>query len=320
MDLTSAHRGDGPSDPDLPGSSGTPYARPRQLDLLRARGIRLDKRLGQHFLADPGVPDRIARAVAALQPERVVELACGAGALSFALLEHDWPVHALELDQRMIDLMREETADPHFGGRFSVEHADLADTDFGRFLDGRRVVFAGNLPYQITSPVLFGLLPVLRSTEVAGAVVMVQAEVAQRLIAAPGGRTYGVLSVLLRAEIEIRRLFNVKPSCFLPPPEVDSTVVQLTRRAMPVELGPEGRALVKMLFRERRKQIGGLLRRALDLPESSVEALLGAVGLQRARRPESLTPEDFARLARALSAVRPDWAALLGTPADETDR
>lgn len=315
-----AHRSGRTPAPEGGGGGGPRSLRPRQADLLRAHGIRLDKRLGQHFLADPGVPDRIARAVAALQPERVVELASGAGALSFALLEHGWPVHALELDERMIELMRDETADPRLGGRFTVERADLASTDFTRLLDGRRVVFAGNLPYQITSPVLFGLLPVLRSTEVAGALVMVQAEVAQRLAARPDGRTYGVLSVLLGAELDIRKLFNVKPSCFMPPPEVDSAVVQLTRRAVPVELGRDGRALVKRLFRERRKQIGGLLRRTLELPEELVGAVLDPLDLDGSRRPESLTPEDFARLARELSRVRPHWATLLDPPTDEVAR
>lgn len=296
----------------------TGSARPRQADLLRQHGIHLDKRLGQHFLADPGVPDRIARAVAALHPDRVVELACGAGALSFALLEHGWQVHALELDERMIELMRVETDVPRYGGRFTVERADLATTDFTRLIGNGRVVFAGNLPYQITSPVLFGLLPALRSTEVAGAVVMVQAEVAQRMAAPPGGRTYGVLSVLLGAQLRMRRLFQVKPGCFLPPPEVDSAVVELTRRDDPVDLGPRGTALVKRLFQERRKQIGGLLRRVCDLPETAVDDILSGLGLDRAGRPEGLAPEDFARLARALDDAHPEWAGKFAIAAEDT--
>jgi 16S rRNA (adenine1518-N6/adenine1519-N6)-dimethyltransferase len=273
-------------------------SRPRQAELLRKYGLRLDKRLGQHFLADPSVPRRIVNVVDGFEPERVVELASGAGALSFALLERGWPVHALEIDPRMIELMRAEAA----AMEFTVEECDLAATDFTRYLDGRRVVFAGNLPYQVTSSVLFNLLPALRDPTVAGAVVMIQNEVAQRMVAGPGSRTYGILSVLLQAELELRREFVVKPGCFVPPPEVDSAVVSLRRRSEPVELGDDGTALVKDLFRERRKQIGGLLRRHRALSVAQVAELGTDLELDPTSRPEQLSVADFHRIAAWLRA------------------
>ena len=274
-------------------SEGSGPSRPRQAELLRKWGLRLDKKLGQHFLADPSVPRRIVDVVAGFEPERVVELASGAGALSFALLEHGWPVHALELDPRMIKLMTVEAA----AMEFTVEECDLAAADFTRYLDGRRVVFAGNLPYQITSSILINLLPALRDPAAAGAVVMVQNEVAQRLVAGPGSRTYGILSVLLQAELELRREFVVKPGCFLPPPEVDSAVISLRRRSDPVELGDDGTALVKDLFRERRKQIGGLLRRHRALSVAQVAELEADLEIDPASRPEHLSVADFHRIA-----------------------
>lgn len=264
--------------------------RPSQAELLRKHGIRLEKRLGQHFLSDRRVIERIADAVFALQPQRVIELASGAGALTFALLERGIPVHALELDSRMIDLLKAETA----GLPLVVEAADLAREDFCRHADGEALVFAGNLPYQITSLVLFGLLPALAAPGVRGAILMMQDEVATRCAAGPGGKEYGVLSVLLQARARIRRLFQVKPGCFLPPPKVDSAVIELRPREKPVELGEMGISLVKRLFQERRKQVGGVLKR---LYPGRAEAWLEAAGIDPKARPEQLGLDDFRRLA-----------------------
>ena len=273
-------------------------SRPSQAALLRRHGIRLDKALGQHFLTDARVVGRTVDAVADLAPDRVVEMASGAGALTFALLDRGWPVTALELDPRMIELLRAETA----GRALEIRPTDLARADFRALLDelDGRVVFAGNLPYQVTSPILFGLLPALRDPRAAGAVVMVQAEVAQRMAAAPGGRTYGVLSVLLQAAVAVERVVRVRPGCFLPPPEVESAVVCLVRREDAVDLQDDGRALVKELFAQRRKQIGGLLRRGRELDEATVDRVLAAAGLEGAQRAETLAVDDFVRLRDAL--------------------
>jgi 16S rRNA (adenine1518-N6/adenine1519-N6)-dimethyltransferase len=165
---------------------------------------------------------------------------------------------------------------------------------------GAPLVFAGNLPYQVTSPVLFALLPALRRPGVCGAILMIQAEVADRLVASPGTKAYGVLSILTTAEVEVRRLFTVKPGCFLPPPAVDSAVVELRPRAVPCVLEESTRRLIRDLFQQRRKQIGGLLRRRDGLDDEELEGLAKAVGLDLRQRAESLTLDDFLRLDRGL--------------------
>jgi 16S rRNA (adenine1518-N6/adenine1519-N6)-dimethyltransferase len=268
---------------------------PSQAELLRKYGLKLNKRLGQHFLTDRRVLERIADAVQELAPQRVVELGPGAGALTFVLLARGIAVHALELDSRMIGLLTAESV----GLPLVVEHADLAQEDYVRHADGSALVFAGNLPYQVTSPVLFGLLPALGCPGVRGAVLMMQSEVATRCAAQPGGRDYGVLSVLLQARLSIQRLFLVRPGAFLPPPRVDSAVVRLTRRSDPIELGEDGVALVKRLFRERRKQVGGLLQRLH--PDGLT--WLSACGIDPKARPEQLSIDDFARLARRAASA-----------------
>jgi 16S rRNA (adenine1518-N6/adenine1519-N6)-dimethyltransferase len=248
--------------------------------------------LGQHFLVDRRVLARIVETVMALQPDRVVEMAAGAGALTFALAEAGIPVRALELDPRMVELLRAETADLDV----RVETSDLAREDFVRFVGDDRLAFAGNLPYQVTSPVLFGLLPALARPQVSGAVVMIQAEVAERLAAPPGGRDYGILSVLLQARLHVRRVMRVRPGSFLPPPAVDSAVVELRPRPDAVDLGESGTQLVKELFAERRKQIGGLLRRRHGLDQGDLDGIEAETGIDVRRRAESLALEEFVEL------------------------
>ena len=270
--------------------------RQSQSKILRKYGLTLDKRLGQHFLNDANVLAKIADAVAQLEPLHVVELGSGAGALTFTLLDRGWPVRALELDSRMIALLEEERGD----AALEIVRADLAKEDFCKHVGDTAMVFAGNLPYQVTSPVLFGLLPALARDTVRGAVLMMQAEVADRLAASHGGREYGVLSVLLQAQLTVERLFTVRPGSFLPPPSVDSAVVRVRRRANPIELGEDGRQLVKGLFQQRRKQIGGLLRRSHDLNVDEVATICSDVGLVPTQRPESISVSAFADLARRL--------------------
>jgi len=269
--------------------------RPSQAELLRRHGLRLNKALGQHFLVDQRVLDRIEAVVCAEAPDRVVELGAGAGALTFRLLDAGLAVRALEIDPRMVELLRTEAAD----APLEVVECDLARADFRDHLRGR-TLFVGNLPYQVTSPVLFGLMPALRELQVLGAVLMMQREVAQRLVASPGGRDYGILSVLAQAEWMVERLLVVRPGSFLPPPAVDSAVVRARPRADRVDLGPRGTELVKTLFQQRRKQIGGLLRRAYGIAPERLEALAAETGLEPQARAEDLALEDFVRLDRWL--------------------
>lgn len=264
---------------------------------MRRYGLRPNKALGQHFLVDGRVLARIVEAVAGLGPAHVVELGPGAGALTFRLLDRGWPVKALEIDRGMLELLGKERGE----APLELVEADLANTDFVAHLPAARpVAFAGNLPYQVTSPVLFGLLPALRQPGVVGGVFMVQSEVATRMAAPPGTRDYGILSVLLQAELDIERLFVVKPGSFAPPPGVDSAVVRVVPKAEPVPLGEPGTKLVKELFAERRKQVGGLLRRRYGLDAGTVERALAEAGVEARARAEQLDLGQFLALSRAL--------------------
>lgn len=271
-----------------------------QVALLRKYGLRLNKRLGQHFLVDQRVLARIVDSILDLDVHRVVELGAGAGALSGALLRAGLQVEALELDERMLELLKTEYA----SDGLKVRRADIAREDLAKMVGAEPMCFAGNLPYQVTSPVLFGLSEALLRPACRGAVLMMQAEVATRLCAKPGAKDYGVLTVLLQARCRVRRILRVRPGSFLPPPKVHSAVVKLLPREEIVEFGDQGTRLVKELFRERRKQIGGLLKRRYGLGEARLTQLSESTGIDPRLRPEDLSIEDFRALDLYLEESR----------------
>jgi 16S rRNA (adenine1518-N6/adenine1519-N6)-dimethyltransferase len=271
-----------------------------QAALLRKYGLRLNKRLGQHFLVDQRVLARIVDSILDLGVRRVVELGAGAGALSAALLRAGLQVEALELDERMLELLKTEYASEGL----KVRRADIAREDLAATVGAEPMCFAGNLPYQVTSPVLFALNEALTRSACRGAILMMQAEVATRLCARPGGRDYGVLTVLLGARCNARRIFRVRPGSFLPPPKVHSAVVELRPRDQVVELGERGCTLVKELFRERRKQIGGLLKRRQSWDDAQLRRMRESTGIDPRLRPEDLSISDFRALDLYLEESR----------------
>ena len=270
-----------------------------QLALLREYGIRPVKRRGQHFLTDGNLARAIASDCLVLGRE-LLELGAGGGALTGPLLDGGARVIAVEVDRNLCQLLRGE-----FGDRpgFTLVEQDLAHLDWEATiaqLVGKPVV-VGNLPYVLTSEVLFALAQARR--RIAGAIFMVQKEVADRLTAAPGGRQFGVLAVLLGSLFEMTRLRSVPPTVFWPQPEVASAVVRLT---------PYGdwsdaqyrrlRSTVKILFAQRRKQVGTLLRSSYNLTSSEVNALAAGVGFNPDQRPEQLELAVWHRLAERLGA------------------
>ncbi len=269
-----------------------------QLAMLRRHGIRPVKRRGQNFLVDGNLARAIATDVVALG-DRVLELGAGAGALTGHLLDLGARVLGVEVDRKLCAVLAVE-----FGERdgFVLQEDDLARLDWPRTVAaaGPRPVVAGNLPYVLTSKVLFALAD--QREEVAGGVFMVQKEVAERLAAAPGGRDYGVLAVVMGSLFEVEMLRTVPRSVFWPQPEVASAVVRLRPRGgwSEAEYRPF-LATVKTLFQQRRKQLGAGLRNLMGCDEAEVAALAATADFDPTVRPEQLDPAGWRRLAAALT-------------------
>jgi 16S rRNA (adenine1518-N6/adenine1519-N6)-dimethyltransferase len=268
-----------------------------QLAMLRRHGIKPVKRRGQNFLVDGNLARAIAADAAALGPV-VLELGAGGGALTVHLLERCERVTALEVDRNLCGLLQAEYGDR---AGFALREADLARLDWDETLAaaGPRPVVAGNLPYVLTSKVLFALAE--HQATVAGAVVMVQKEVADRLAATPGGREFGVLAVVLGSLFEVDLVRNVPATVFWPQPDVASAVVRLVPRGpWPAAEYAAFLDTVKTLFQQRRKQLGSALRRQYRLDESAVQDLATAAGFNPDDRPEQVDQQTWRRLARAL--------------------
>lgn len=257
--------------------------------------------MGQNFLVDPNLQRKIVEAAGVEPGETVLEIGPGQGALTRHLAERADRLLLVELDR---DLAADLSA--RFRDRSGVEV--IQDDILNRPLDelvpepGRlRVV--GNIPYNLTTPILFHLLRRPRPLEI---LLMVQREVADRILAFPGGKEYGALSVGVQTIARVERLLHVPPGAFRPQPKVDSTVLRIRPIAPPPLTGEEEEALRRLTraaFQWRRKQMGKILRDhpELALGRKAAEALLDFHGLDPRARPETLDPESFLRLSKALS-------------------
>jgi 16S rRNA (adenine1518-N6/adenine1519-N6)-dimethyltransferase len=253
--------------------------------------------LGQHFLSDPRILARIAEAVPAAKGERVLEIGPGRGGLTRALLDRGLAVTAIERDSDLVPGLR--SAFPEL----RLIEADALAVDWPEALGvGRadRWFVAGNVPYNITTPLLEkALTPPLP----AAVVFLIQREVADRLAAEPGSESYGALTVGVGAAARVERLFSVAPGAFRPRPAVDSAVVRLTPLAHPLVAGADVlpfRRLVAALFAARRKQMGRAIRTALGLSPEQAAGALRAVGIDPIRRPEVLSIAELVALYRSL--------------------
>lgn len=254
------------------------------------------KRFGQHFLSDGKVLTAIADALELTGTETVVEIGPGRGALTDILVERAARLYAIELDRALAGILRER-----YAGRAHVQivEGDVLHVELAA-LAGGPYVLVGNVPYYITTPILFHSLtppPPTRS------VFLVQLEVARRMGAAPGSSDYGGLSVTLQASASVELVLRVPPSAFRPPPRVESAVVRMRPRAKPLvapELAEPFRKLVQASFGLRRKQMRRVLRTVRGLDAESAEGILERAGIDPDARPETLSPEDFARLLRVL--------------------
>jgi 16S rRNA (adenine1518-N6/adenine1519-N6)-dimethyltransferase len=252
------------------------------------------KSLGQHFLSDPGMIDKIVRAIAPQPGDRLVEIGPGAGAITRPLLQRHGALTVIEFDRDLIEPLTALGAE--LGAELSIVHADVLTVDFSALADGTPIRLVGNLPYNISSPILFHALDHLDA--IRDMHFMLQKEVVDRMAAAPGSKVYGRLSVMLQARCRVTPLFKVPPGCFRPPPKVDSAVVRLEPRD-PAELGlarPERFAqVVRAAFSQRRKTLRNALS-TVCTPEQ-----IEAVGIDPGARAETVSVADYVNLANSLA-------------------
>lgn len=272
---------------------------------LAAHGRRARKGLGQNFLADRAVAERIAAQALAEGGGTVLEIGSGLGALTAPLLARAARVVALERDAALVAALQER-----FAGRDGLEvvAGDALRQDWASLLASGPAprVIAGNLPYHITAPVLERTLA--QADRITRAVFMVQREVAERLRAPPGSRTYGATSVLLQARFEVRLVLVVRPGAFVPPPKIDSAVIVLSPWPSPrAQLDDVFRSVVRSAFGERRKMLRNCWRGLGGWTPSELAANAAAAGIELDARAETLGVEAFARLAeRVRGAPKPN--------------
>ena len=278
--------------------------RRRTRALLEAHGVRPRRRLGQSFLVAPGIARRIAAAAGVTAGDLVVEIGPGAGALTEALLGRAGHLLAIEVDPRLHALVMDR-----FG---AAAHAtwvlgDALTYDYQaevpRLAAGRRALVVANLPYAAATPILLRLLDCGRLFS--ALVVMLQREVGDRLAAAPGTKAYGPLTLAVQLRAAVRRLFAVPPTAFHPRPAVASAVMALEPHAVPpvpTADWPAVESVVRAAFGRRRKMLRQALAAAgTGLARARAAAVLEAAGIDGRRRGETLSLEEFHRLALALA-------------------
>ena len=250
------------------------------------------KHLGQNFLHEQSIIDKIVQAVNPKPGDRLVEIGPGQGAITFPLLDRHGELTVIEFDRDLIAPLT-EAARSH--GDLTVVHRDVLKVDFGALADGGRIRLVGNLPYNLSSPILFHALD--HAAAISDMTFMLQKEVVERMASGPGSKVYGRLSVMLQAYCTVTPLFTVPPEAFRPAPKVDSAVVRL------VPLPPEAIAVrdrgsfervVRDAFGQRRKTLRNALSKLCDA------GAIEAAGIRPDARAEQIEVGDFIRLANSL--------------------
>lgn len=279
-------------------------------DLLAQHKIRLKKSLGQHFLADENILKKIATAAQLTQEDTVVEIGAGIGTLTQELAQRAGRVIAVEIDARLIPLLREHLS-PY--ENVIVVHQDFLQFDLRSVISERKLSIVGNLPYNVTAPILEKLVEAHEIVK--SATLLVQQEVAEKLCAAPGSRDSSAITVFVQSFADVQKLFSVSRHVFFPKPEVDSALVRLEFRETPLFRAPQELffKVVRAAFNLRRKTLKQSLTRSPLLGLSTEIALeaLEQAQLAPQRRGETLSVEEFDRLAQALATAlaRRNYAA-----------
>ena len=265
--------------------------------------MRAKKSLGQNFLVDRALQKRIVEALNCSSSDTVLEIGSGRGALTRHLIGQVGHLVLVELDDVLALALQDE-----WGSRPDVDvlHQDFLELDWSTLaLDVSDLVVVGNIPYNITAPIIFKVLERPRPRDI---VLMVQREVADRLVAEPGTKEYGALTVGVRCVASVERILRVPRTAFRPVPGVDSAVVRITPfTPLPLSSDQEHslRTLTRAVFTWRRKQLQKILRdhEALRVSRERLEALSLETGWDLTRRPETLSPDDFVRLSAFISAA-----------------
>jgi len=267
---------------------------------LAEYGLFPRKSLGQHFLVDRNILNKVIRTAQVDQEDVVLEVGPGLGEMTLALARQAKRVIAVEIDPKLIEILKKKVK-----GYSNVEvvKGDILKVDFNQVLDrkGHLIKVVANLPYQISTPLLFRFI---ESRQIFSALtLMLQREVAERMIASPGGKEYGPLSIFIQLISNPSIRFLVKPSAFIPPPRVESALVHIAWKEKPIlELEDEEwfKKVVRGCFGYRRKTLINALKHSdLSLPKDA-EGRIEKVGINPQRRPETLTIEEFASLAEVL--------------------
>ncbi len=251
---------------------------------------RTRKRFGQHFLHDRNIIDKIIRAIDPGEDDQLVEIGPGQGALTFPLLKRCKHLTAIELDRDLIPRLQQRAA---AGEQLEIVNADILKFELDSLLGGRfRIV--GNLPYNISTPLMFHLLDSIEKIQ--DMHFMVQKEVARRIVASVGTRNYGRLSVMIQNTCDCRYLFDVAPASFTPPPRVDSAVIRLIPYPKPIVDQSDFQVfseIVQTAFNQRRKTITNSLKSFVDVE------IINACAIDTRLRAENLSLQDYANLAKA---------------------
>ena len=263
--------------------------------------MQVRKRFGQHFLHDPGIIRRIVDAVAPVPGQRLVEVGPGRGALTWSLLARARDLDVIEIDRDLAHIL---AVDPRAQQHLRIHVENVLDTNFIALRGcGPPLRIVGNLPYNISTPLLFKLLQ--QRAAILDMHFMLQREVVERMAAGPGGKDYGRLTVMLAAYAEVDALFDVGPGAFHPPPKVWSAIVRLRPSEAPrFHIGDDGalRTLVTAAFSHRRKTLRNGLKTLLSAEQ------IEACGVDPQVRPETLAPAQFGLLATAYSRMRREIA------------
>ncbi len=264
--------------------------------------MRPKKRLGQHFLINVHAAKRIASLLDPKPGDQVLEIGGGRGDLTVHLVATGAEINCIEFDADMVAVLQDRFAD---AANLRVIRSDILELKVDdHFPNTGEIKLVGNLPYNITSPILEWMIN--NRNRFRQAAIMIQREVADRIAAAPGNKDFGSLTIFIQLFYQVEKIFDVKPGSFLPPPKVSSSVLRLTRRPKSLvdqDGYPALRRLTSACFRWRRKQLIRILRDEYPIRQSSLESCLAGLLIDPTVRPEQLPVESFVALARQLTCL-----------------